>query len=236
MHKTLALLAAIMLIAGCDALSPEARFDREIAADPQASAVMTAMAQGFPEEHRALRAELIGHVEAGADQSIIRQTTASRMSALIAANRRHLAAAPERQLLRMLATQRAAAETLKTADVGQCASFVMGGTAQSADATQAVRVAMADSTVAVLRGAAAGKASPVQRIASAVTRRDIDAFAAALRAQGADAAMVDAAIGNGFGLMPPARQCDGGIMMMRALEAMPREPAIKLFALIIGNG
>lgn len=236
MRKTLALLAAITLIAGCDALSPEARFDREIAADPQASAVMAAMAQGFPEEHRALRAELIGHVEAGAHQSVIRQTTAARMSALIAANRRHLAAAPDRQLLRMLATQRAAAETLKTADVGQCASFVMGGTAQSPDAAAAVRVAMADSTVAVLRGAAAGKATPALRTAGPVTQRDIDGFAAALRAQGADAAMVDAAIGTGFGLMPPARQCDGGIIMMRALEAMPRESAIKLFALIIGNG
>lgn len=236
MRKTLILMLVAMLIAGCDALSPEARFDREIASDPQASAVMAAMAQGFPEDHRALRAELIGHVEAGADQSVIRQTTAQRMSALIAANRQHLAAAPDRQLLRMLATQRAAAEALKAADVGQCASFVMGGTAQSADAVQAVQVAMADSTVAVLRGAAAGKATPAQRDTGPVTQSDIDAFAAALRAQGADAATVDAAIGTGFGLMPPARQCDGGIIMMRALEAMPRESAIKLFALIIGNG
>jgi hypothetical protein len=230
------LLGVAALLAGCDAFSPEARFDREIAADPQAAAVMAALAQDFPAEHRALRAELIGHVEAGADQAAIRTTTAARMNALIAANRQHIAAAPDRQLLRMLETQRAAAEALKTVDVGDCATFVMGGTAQTPDTGDRVQQALADSTVAVLRGAAAGKRTPARRDTGPVSQRDIDAFADAMRAEGADAATVDAAIGSGFGAMPAAQQCDGGIMMMRALEAMPRAAGIRIFALVIGNG
>lgn len=229
-------IALIMLVTACAPQTPEQRFEREIAADENATKLMSALEESFPRDYAQFRTQLIGIMEAGGGSEQVRSATAAKLTSIIAANRNHLVQAPDANLQAIITSQRVAAEALATSEQALCAQFMMGGFVQTGRTAEAVQTAMVNSTVAVLRGAAAGKNSPAGRAVGPPSRADVDAFSSAMRAAGADEETVNAMLGNGLGGLSQAKQCTGGIAMLRGLEAMPDPAATRLFALLVSNG
>jgi hypothetical protein len=230
--RSLALLSVILL-ASCAPETPEQQFDREIAAEPGAARIMAAMEETFPQEHAALRQRLIALIAAGGTPEQFRMTAAQAFSRVVEQNKQHLAAAPQANLEAVIRSQRIAAEALQAHAVEQCAAYVMGGSVTVPDADASVKSGLSDSTVAVLRAAAAGRTQPVDRSRDSIGQSDINAFSAGLRSAGADQATIDAAIGNGFFGMSAQGQCAGGIAILKALESMEDAPAARIFAAMV---
>lgn len=230
-------IAAIsLLLTACAPGTPEEQFDSSVAADPTASAVMAQLQRDFPDDYRALRTEVVGQLRGGSNNGPwVAVAVGRRMGAVMAENRKYLAHTPDTELRAVLDAQLAATEAMKTVSVAACAGFATGGSATVQTVSADVQSALSNTFVTLLHGAAVGKAHAADAPRAALGQPEIAQFTAAMRQAGARDAVIDAALTSGLGSMAPADQCDGGIATLRAMQAMPGDSGLRLFASVLSG-
>jgi hypothetical protein len=230
------IVALSLLATACAPGTPEEQFDSSVAADSTASAVLAQLQRDFPSDYSALRTEVIGQLRGGANNGPwVAEAVGRRMGAVMAANRQYLAHTPDTELRAALDAQLAATEAMKTVGVTACANFATGSSASVQTVSTTVQTALTNTYVTLLHGAAVGKQHANDAPRAPLGQPEIAQFGAAMRQAGARDAVVEAALTTGLGGMLTGDQCDGGIATLRAMQAMPGDSGLRLFASVISG-
>lgn len=212
----------------------EDAFDAAALEDPNTGPMFKAMQRHFPAEYAALRTELVAQARAGASKQSIGALGFARLSAFRDAHLRDIAKAPSLELQAYRKAQAALLVQLGRESPEMCARYTFARLAQTDRPSPAGQKALADFGVAQFRAIAGGQKRPVARATDAPQPQDIQALAAAMKAEGLSPRHLAFFQGEpGAAALNETEKCDTGLAMTRALLKLPVEQADRISAVLV---
>jgi hypothetical protein len=231
-------LGLSVAVAGC-AMTPEeeaAMIEQSLLTDTVSSGNWEAIKQGYPKEFAKLVEEI--RVEYGKNGKDLPAAAAKAEPWLIAFHDRirpDVNRAPADALLAWSTADYELLALLEKEDVEQCAKLVRGESTVIRSTIPKVNAAIAERGEMTIRAAAAGRDKP-QEYATPSSAQFID-LENAIRKAGLDERLLNAlAAPNGMAGLSPPEQCNVGVSLAKAIEALPDKDAAQLTAHMLKQG
>jgi hypothetical protein len=208
--------------------------DAEAFANPETGKVGKTLQAKFPDEYARLEKRLQSLRDEGADVSEIRVEFATFAAEARVRHLEQAAQAPHESLVALRKAEIDALERLAEVGPTACAMYVTTGLPSGIDFDKQSQALETDAHAAFWSAAAAGRDRPAAREVDILSNQDAVALDEALRARGISEADLQQL--NRLEDMSSDKQCEIGILRLRAIDGLPADTADRIHAsLMLGN-
>lgn len=208
--------------------------ERALFAGPDTGRLYKTIQRTHPDEFDRMTREVLRRSRAGETPAQIDEAIIAFLTEVAHRYQLDMAEAPSHYFAAYRAAEIGVMEKLQAGDVKLCATYVMTGSVRVPDGLMGSKSPLVDLNVARWKAMAAGRDTPVARKQVDPPQSDWRLVEDGMRAAGVKpatiAAFFDEKVAAG---LPAVEQCAGGLGFARAVHALPREHADRVYAFLV---
>lgn len=208
------------------ALTPTAEVERRLDEMASGDPMLSAIADAFPAEWRAMRAEFANDIKSNLSRSEVERRAHARSRTFIISRASSTASAPSPALLNVVTAESLLISQLQMENEQACADFAMRGLQPGSRLSPAAVDLVGRAARARVLATREGLDVPTNR--EAASDDDWGAVLAAMEARGATPELLEAF--SNPSAATAQQQCGGGVYLYQAVAGLPTEQAARVFA------